>query len=496
MHRDVTAPRWAWLAAIGLAAAAVLGHDLLALPLWRDEVASVEAASRPVPRILAMLPVIDATHGTYYLLLHAVLGLGDPVVVARLFSLVCAVAAVVMVAEAARRTAGFVAGTAAAALVIGNPFFATYAREARPFALGAALVCAAVLVLLRPCEPRWASLAAFTALTVVAAYVHLFDLIPLVALLVASRLPWRAALVCGGVIAVAVAPLLWVASRETVQVSWMTPLPSDAAGTLAVDLVGGVPAAWVLYPLVAILLARHALRRRHPHTDDVAGKTVAAHDRASTSRPLVVAAAALAGPVVLLAVSYLVRPVYVERYVLASVPLLALAVGLLAGRSRVAAAAVVVVGLVGVPAAYAGPAAKTEDLAAAAKYVAAAERPGDCIAYTPSWARLGLAFYLRREHADPTDVAVSPDPPVGLFAAERPLPDVTADLARCPRIWVAGYTGPATAWSPVVGVADRALDAVRPGYAVSPPVAFGEFSVAMWTAERVQVASRQPTTTG
>jgi hypothetical protein len=200
----------------------------------------------------------------------------------------------------------------------------------------------------------------------------------------------------------------------------------------------------------------------------------------------------------------------VERYVLASVPLLALGIGLLAGernararcgpgggRERIArarcgqgaVALVVIVGLVGVPAAYAGPAAKSEDLAGAAAYVAAREQPGDCIAYTPSWARLGLAFHLRRDHADPADVAVDPAPPVGLFAAERPVADVTAALTRCPRIWVAGYTGQAANWNPVPGTAGAALDAVRSGFTVSPPVTFGEFSIAMWTPVRVPVAS-------
>ncbi len=491
---------WWWRLATAGATTVVFGHDLLALPLWRDEVASVEAASRSVPAILAMLPVIDATHGTYYLLLHPLLGLGDPVVVARVFSLVCGVAAVVLAAETARRVAGFGAGTATAVLVIGNPFFAAYAREARPFALGAALVCGAALVLVR------GSTVAFTALAVLGTYVHLFDLIPLVALLVAARPRLRDAAVCLGVIAVAVAPLVWLASRETVQVSWMTPLPSDAVRTLATDLAGGTLAAWILYPLVGVLLV---VRRR--------------------GRPVV--AAALAGPVLLLAVSYLVRPIYVERYVLASMPLLALGVGVLAaeqrierarrgqdggrerierahrdrdgGRERVERArcawggvAVVVVGLLGVPAACAGPAAKSEDLAAAAAYVAAQERPGDCIAYTPSWARLGLAFYLRRDHADPADVALDPTPPIGLFAAERPAAEVGAALARCPRIWVAGYTGQAASWNPVPGRAGEALAAVRSGFTASPPVTFGEFSIAMWDPVRVPVASGAPPNSG
>jgi mannosyltransferase len=500
---------WWWRVAVAVAATAVFGPHLLALPLWRDEVASVEAASRSVPEILAMLPVIDATHGTYYLLLHAVLGLGDPVVVARVFSLVCGVAAVVLVTETARRAAGLAAGTATAVLVIGNPFFAAYAREARPFALGAALVCAAAWVLLEPDQaalrsrraveagPRTAHRlrsAGYVGLVVVAGYVHLFSLIPLVVLFVASRPRMRLAAVGLGVIAVALAPLVWLVSRQTVQVSWMTPLPSDAARTLATDLAGGTLAAWILYPLVVVLLVVR-LRER-------------------TYRPATVLAAALAGPVVLLAVSYLVRPVYVERYVLASMPLLALAVGLLVGRSDrmqdriaragrggragiararcaqgVVAVAVVAVGLIGLPAAYAGPAAKSEDLAAAAAYIAAEERTGDCIAYTPSWARLGLAFYLRRDHVGPADVAVDPTPPVGLFAAERPLPEVTAALARCPRIWVAGYTGQAANWDPVAGTAGAALGALRSGFTASQPVSFGEFSVAMWTPDRVPVAS-------
>jgi mannosyltransferase len=131
-----------WLLVVCAAAALVYGNGLGRLPLWRDEVASVDIAARSVPRILAALGRIDVVHGLYYLLLHAVLQVDGSEVAVRMPSLAGAVAAVGLAAELARRVLGVVAATVAAAVMIANPLLSFYAREARPYALGVMLVCA------------------------------------------------------------------------------------------------------------------------------------------------------------------------------------------------------------------------------------------------------------------------------------------------------------------------------------------------------------------
>ena len=486
---------------VAAVAAVVLGHGLGRLPLWRDEVASVDIAARPVAGILASAGRIDVVHTAYYLLLHPLLALGDGEAWVRLPSLAGAVAAVALTAELARRLTGLGPALVAGALLLGNPWFAFYAREARPYALATALVCAAAFALLGgpPSGPR---LAVFTGLGVLATWVHLFDLFPVLGLLTAqSLLAWRRApgswaaslrLAMGAqaalVLVASAAPLALIAAAEARQVSWVgeptakdvTTLLRDATGSAAVETV-----VLALLPLAAVttsltLIARRVGRGETPDRAAPSGATL-----------VTVLVGALAGPVVLLGVSWAATPLYVERYVLAAAPLLALAAAAAVRLwpepvRTVAAGLALVVALNGVPAVVGGPADKTEDLRAAAAALAAAARRGDCVAYDPSWARVGLVHYLRAAPVRPRDVAIDPGPagqePVGLFPAELPLPAVEADLRACSRIWVAGYPGPVGRWRPVPEVVGPALAAVAAGFTAAAPTDFGDFRLTLWTA--------------
>jgi len=479
-------PERFWLLLVGAAAALVQGVAIGRLPLWRDEIASVEIASRSVPAILTALGRIDVVHGLYYLLLHGVLLFGDSEVAVRLPSLACSVAAVALVAELARRRVGVVPATVAAALMITNPFLATYAKEARPYALGTALVCAAAFALLgdpldggteRPTRRR---LVWFTVLAVAATYAHLFDGLAVAGLLAGWALTARPGLrrMLPGVAgyAVAVSPLVWLAGREAGQVSWIGVPTGDDVRILAVDVAGTGPVSIGIG--VALVGAVLTLARRPPARSPAAGLLTT------------VAPAAVAAPAVLLAVSWLGHPAYVERYVLASVPMLALAAGaavaLLPG-TRTVTAALVALTMAGLPAAWQGPASKTEDLRAAAGYLHATARPGDCVAYAPGWARLGVGYYRRRTGPGPDlrDVALDPGSagrqPAGLFAGELSPPRVVANLRACGRVWVVGYPGPVGGWRPVPEVTTGALAVVRPAFTVGTPVGFDDVVVTLWS---------------
>jgi mannosyltransferase len=479
-----------WLLVVCAAAALVYGNGLGRLPLWRDEVASVDIAARSVPRILAALGRIDVVHGLYYLLLHAVLQVDGSEVAVRMPSLAGAVAAVGLAAELARRVLGVVPATVAAAVMIANPLLSFYAREARPYALGVMLVCAAAFVLLGTTwRWRWPLFVVFAVLTT---YMHLFDALALAGL-ASGRLPAerphpRAVLVGAGGYAVAVAPLVVAAVAQAGQVSWVQRPTGDDIRFLVADLAGSTYGEWAAAVLLAGAVAALALRRRWDG------------DGALFTTSLL---AAVAGPAVLLTVSWLGHPLYVERYVLAAMPMLALALGaavrLLPATVWVAGIALAVA-LTGLPAAWTGPASKSEDLRAAAAYLDGAAVAGDCIAYDPSWARLGLEYYLRSP--GPWDVALDPGPeghdPVGLFPAERPEADVVAILRGCPRVWVAGYPGPVGRWRPRPEVTGAALAAVRPGFVASAPMGFGDFTLTLWTSDPrpAAVITTGATTTG
>ncbi len=457
-----TTPMRGWLVGVCAVAAIVQGHAIGRLPLWRDEVASVEIASRPLPALLTALGRIDVVHGFYDLLLHVVLLFGHSETVVRLPSLVCSVAAVGLAAELARRRLGLVPASVVAVLLIADPFLGFFATEARGYALGAALVCAAAFALLGADRPR---LAWFTVLAVLATYAHLFDGLAVAGLFAgwacATRPERRTLLACAAGYAAGVAPLVWAAARQVGQVSWVGVPTLDDARVLAVDVAGTGATAIA----IGVLLLGAAVTRRP------AGAVL-----------VTVAPAVLAGPAVLLIVSWLGHPLYVERYVLASVPMLALtagaAVALLPGQ-RIVSAAMVLVALTGLPTAWQGPASKTEDLRAAAAYLDATARPGDCVAYAPGWARLGVAYYLRGALRD---VALDPVPPAGLFADELPQEQVVANLRACGRVWVAGYPGPVGAWRPVPEVTTGALAAVAPDFVVGAPVRFDDMVVTLWSS--------------
>ncbi len=70
--------RWAvpgWLPAVTatLAGLGAGGYRLGVPSPWRDEAATVDAAHRPVPQIVALLAHQDAVNGAYYLLMHPVI---------------------------------------------------------------------------------------------------------------------------------------------------------------------------------------------------------------------------------------------------------------------------------------------------------------------------------------------------------------------------------------------------------------------------------------
>ena len=64
-----------WLPAVTatLAGLASGGYRLSVPSPWRDEAATVDAAQRSVPQILALLVHQDAVNGAYYLCLHPVI---------------------------------------------------------------------------------------------------------------------------------------------------------------------------------------------------------------------------------------------------------------------------------------------------------------------------------------------------------------------------------------------------------------------------------------
>ncbi|MFD8985811.1 glycosyltransferase family 39 protein [Streptomyces sp. NPDC059564] len=261
--RRLPGPDWLWAALLTLAVTAFRGGTP---QLWRDELASWNAASRDTGELLAMLGHVDAVSGLYYLLLHGWVSVfGDSAAMLRLPSALAmagSAALVVLTARALfdRRTAVF-AGLLFALL----PVVTRYGTEARSYAFVVLAVSAATWLLLRALErpgpARWAAYAAAVAAAGLLHMVALLFLLPhalIVALRRRAGRRGRTALSFAVAAAAGLLPVipLVLLGRQQVgrQISWIkTPRMRDIAGLwdnlFASPLVALGIAALALLPL-------------------------------------------------------------------------------------------------------------------------------------------------------------------------------------------------------------------------------------------------------
>ena len=401
-----------WLVVgVPIAAALLVGGYRLGSPsLWRDEAYTLEVALRSFGQIFGLLLHVDAVHGPYYLGMHVVISVvGTSAAALRLPSLIATSLAAGALAALGRRLAQLsglpapsVTGLVAGLLYVAAPQTTYYAQDARPYGLVTLFAVAATYLLIvavgRGGVRWWAAYAVAIVLTGAAS---LFALLILAAhgvtLLLARRkarlLPWLAA---AGAAVVVLSPLISLGYRQDGALAWVT-RPGLSSIVTLVRLLAGSKALITLLAVLALC-------------------GVASGLGAGRLREITVVTVALPWlvlpPSILLAAS-LVRPVYVERYVVFCQPALALlcAAGLawlarLAAVSRpgrrtpaLAWAAPAVI-LAVIAALLAGPqrtvrltSARPDNLRGVSAVVAANERPGDAVFYLPSEARVVSMAY-------------------------------------------------------------------------------------------------------
>jgi mannosyltransferase len=439
-------PGWLVVALPVAGALVVGGYRLGRASLWRDEAYTLAAARRPPGQIVSLLLHVDAVHGPYYLGMHVVIGLlGTSEAALRLPSLLATSLAAGVTAAAGRRLAAMTGlpappaiGLLAGLLYVAAPQTTYYAQDARPYGLVTLFAVAASYLLVRAIGDGrarwWAAYGAAIALTGVAS---LFALLLLAAhgvtLLVARAreralpagtarplpagtarplpagtarlLPWLAA----SAAAVAVtSPLIVLGYLQDGTLGWVTRPGLGTVASLMTDFAGSRPLT-ALAVAAAGCAAALAL---------AAGGRAACRPRGDAGpRPAVtVVTVALPWlvlpPLILLAVS-VVKPVYVERYVVFCQPALALlsAAGLawlarriarspagrrlpaLAWAAPLAILAVAAALLVGPQRAARLTTARPDNLRGVSAVVAANERPGDVVFYLPSEVRVVSLAY-------------------------------------------------------------------------------------------------------
>ncbi|MFG3122993.1 glycosyltransferase family 39 protein [Streptomyces sp. NPDC048201] len=392
--------------------------------MWRDESVTYQVAHRTPGELLELLGRIDAVHGLYYLLMHGVFALWDGGLPAlRLPSVLATALAAAGVGALGTRLAGPRPGLLAGVLFALLPAIQWYAQEGRSYALVTAGVVWATYLLvrgLRSAAPGW--WAGYGLVLAVVCWVHEFAALALSAhalTLYVLRVPgrvWRrwGAAACGAL--VAVAPLVVVSAGQAErQLGWL-----------------GRPglAPWLQFLGVSAL---GLLLSRVPALAD---RTVTA-----LALPLLIV------PPGLLITGSLLKPWYVDRYVLYSLAGLALLGGValdrLPGRlgSPMRKGAVCLLGAVllglWLPASLAvrAPESRKDDAAAVARTVRELARPGDGVLFLPSRRREWLLSYPAL-HARLDDLALARTPVASrtLQGTELPPDTIRRRLLAAPRV--------------------------------------------------------------
>jgi mannosyltransferase len=422
---------WLVVALPALVELVVGGYRISGPSFWRDEGYTITGAQRPVGAIFHLVQNEDAFHGLYLLLMHPIIAaFGRSEMALRLPSLIAMCGAAGLTAALGRRLArasglpgapavGVIAGLLLAAL----PVTTRYAQEGRPYALTMFLaVLATYLLVVASARKGWRWWALYGMALLLTT---LFDLAAVllagthgVSMLAARRSQpedgaqnrgaadglsasvlkrWFAT--CAAV-AVVLSPVVVFSFRQSAQLDWVQRPNLQTVYGLLQDFAG----VRFLMPVFGVLvvlgcLAAPGLRRG-------CGLTLA----------LVCLPWFLLPPSLLLSVS-LAHPVYVDRYILFSVPALVMLVsaGLVwiaamarrlltdrvsARRARVisivpsaALAVLTVVMLIGPQAAIRLPNSRADDIRTIASILATHERPGDAILYLPrKTAVIGRAY--------------------------------------------------------------------------------------------------------
>ncbi|MFB7612673.1 glycosyltransferase family 39 protein [Kitasatospora sp. NPDC056181] len=474
---------WLWPA---LAMLCIGGYRLGTPELWRDEVSTWTAATRPLGDLFRLLQHIDASNGAYYVLMHGWTAVaGDSMIALRLPSVLAMAGAAAFVALTAQRLfGGRVAAVSGGLLFAVVPTISRYAQEARSYALVTCAIAAATWLLLRALErPTWRRWAPYCVTMAVAGAGHVISFSTLAGQLavVAAHL-WQAR---GAVrrrvlwqypLAVAVAtlpvlPVLLLGSRQSGrQLGWIGKPGLHTLQHFGEALFGSAGVFHVFALLALLVLVLPGRRLPAVQLLLLAVLPVASVWLASQG-----------------STSY-----FIDRYLLFTVPAWAALAGggvravyttvaAAARRSRTpgqvrAAGVLLAVGLLAVPAAAALPTqSEVRDpgshslseapYRAAAELIAAGYRPGDGLAAplgNQSWAMVGpgVTYYLPEGvHPYPVFVEHSAEQAEDLFPSACPRPAECVGQAQ--RIWllVLGDTA-----EPLAAMPDDQAQALRARY--------------------------------
>lgn len=384
------------LGTITVATAAACCLRLGSRSIWGDEAISISYALRSLHGLAASVRA-DPNMSLYYAALWVwTRAFGDGVDAVRALSIVFAAATLPIVYALGVRLFGRAAGLFAALALATNAFFLVYAQEARGYSL-VTLMCALSMYFFLDAldrSRRW-SLAGYVIVSTLAFYAHYFavyvTLVQLVFLLAVARREaltrrWTAAYAAIGLL---VAPMAYgaLALGEN-PISWIhRPGIHQLVG--ASRSIGGDGTAPLLVALVVLAVGLPFAFRTRPR-------------RAALG---LVAAWLLVPPVLSFLVSQ-VHPMFLARYLVVSLPALALLLGAAVTAVRppslgvASAAAVLIAASTSLYRWYQRP--PLEDWKAASAYLLSRAQPDEGVVYQMSWAVPAISYYELRSGDRPT----------------------------------------------------------------------------------------------
>ncbi|MFD4786306.1 hypothetical protein ACFWN1_04355 [Streptomyces sp. NPDC058459] len=412
--------------------------------VWRDEAATWQVARRSTAEIWHLLGQVDAVHGLYYLLMHALFTcFGPGTTTLRLPSVLAVAVAAACVTLIGQRLAGDVAGLGGGLTLGLLPAVQFHLQEGRPYALVMAGAAVSTLLLAdlleRPARPtRWTAYGVTLLLCGLLNWLSL--LLPAAHAVTlcwtrAGRDTWvRWAVATAGAMS-GTAPLILFSRGQSEQISWIPPL------------------TWPMLIGPAVLLA--------------IGTLGALLDRPRPGHPALAAVALplLAVPLLALAGMSLVKPLFLDRYILFGQLGLALLIGAALGRATGAAAprlprasklilplalTAALASLLPYSLARRSPESRVDDVLSAADRVQRLGRPGDAVLFIPA-ARRDTALVSPGAFAGLRDIALVESPAASgtLKGVEADPTAITAAIWHCARILLvtdaAGVAKPASA---------------------------------------------------
>lgn len=259
--------RWSVPVVPALAAFLIALYGLERRQLWRDEIATWAASTKSMGALRGLVEVTDAVIAPYYILMHGWIAVfGESEASLRMPSIIAVALAAAMTAVIGRKLFDPTTGLFAGLLVAVLPTVSRYAQEARPYALAAAAVALATLLMLRAAErPTWLRWLAYAVVVAVAGLLHMVALLLLPAHMVYVLslrqkrviLRWFLAAVAA---VIPVLPLAWIGSEQAKQVSWIPEAAWDSTNNEIVRVTGSVTVSALIIGLA--LLGAVTLGRR------------------------------------------------------------------------------------------------------------------------------------------------------------------------------------------------------------------------------------------